>query len=953
MATYTDTYTGAYLDTYGDPVPAVFPQAPLDAEVDLQLTADSAWTSITDYVYQRDGTSPPIRIQRGRPDESSTATPSSCSMQWNNRGGQFSPKNPLGTYYGQLNRNTPVRVSVPDQVTYLRFEDDTTSSCSTPDSSGLGITGTLDILIDCRLSNWQESQLCSKWGDTGQSWQFQLNGDGTVQFAWWTGSNEYYITSTQPVPGPGRMMIRCLFDPSAGSVTYYTAPDMDGTQTQLGQVVLFDATTLSAGTGQPVTIGANTADGGPQGIQGQVYELQVWDGNSASGGTLEADPQFADATAGNTTYADAQGNTWTVSGTAEYSDRSYRYHGECASLPQQWDPTGTDIWTPVQASGILRRLQQANAPILSAMKRAVQAMTGDYVPVAYWPCEDLTNATQIAPGFTGGLPMTFTGAPTLGEDSTFLCSNPLPEIETSAWYGTVPAGLSWTSNVLRFLLYEEAGTLTNGWVIAAMYTTGTVRLVELIYGAGGALALNGWSASGTLLFETGAVAFAIDGLPMWIGISLTPDGSGVIQYQTEKYTIGQDEGYVYSGTVDGTIGEVTHIVINPNTEAFGSAVAGHITVQAAYESIYDIEDNTAADGSLTGPLAAWAGETAGNRFARLCTENGIAPRVYGFPDTTTAMGAQQVDTLSNVLQSCEDADHGQIYEPRQALGLGYRTLQALCGQGTAGLIQVDYAAAETGDGQNPIGVTDDDQYTVNDWTITNNQGSSYQLQLNDGSAMSISPPPAGAGDYASSKTLYLYSDGQLPDAASWMLHVSVCDDYRYPAVPFHLARPELADLFYALQDLEIGDLVTITSPPQFLTYDTIRQLLCGVTEGIGGYWWTMSWQCVPASPYDVLIAGDPVLGRANTSGSTLAEDAASGATSLSVATTGDYAVWTQAESDFPFDILIAGERITVTDITGSTSPQTFTVTRSVNSVVKSQDAGAAVTLFYPPVAALT
>jgi hypothetical protein len=56
--------------------------------------------------------------------------------------------------------------------------------------------------------------------------------------------------------------------------------------------------------------------------------------------------------------------------------------------------------------------------------------------------------------------------------------------------------------------------------------------------------------------------------------------------------------------------------------------------------------------------------------------------------------------------------------------------------------------------------------------------------------------------------------------------------------------------------------------------------------------------------------------------------------------------------DFPFGILIGGEVMEVTDITGSTSPQTFTVIRSQNGVVKSQAAGASVVLASPPILAL-
>jgi hypothetical protein len=63
-------------------------------------------------------------------------------------------------------------------------------------------------------------------------------------------------------------------------------------------------------------------------------------------------------------------------------------------------------------------------------------------------------------------------------------------------------------------------------------------------------------------------------------------------------------------------------------------------------------------------------------------------------------------------------------------------------------------------------------------------------------------------------------------------------------------------------------------------------------------------------------------------------------------------LWTTTAGDFPFDIIVGGERMTVTNITGSSSPQTFTVTRSVNGVVKSQIAATDVRLFTPCYVAL-
>ena len=49
-------------------------------------------------------------ITRGRPDESGQANPATCTWEWNNRDGRFSPRNPLSPYFGLLARNTPVRL---------------------------------------------------------------------------------------------------------------------------------------------------------------------------------------------------------------------------------------------------------------------------------------------------------------------------------------------------------------------------------------------------------------------------------------------------------------------------------------------------------------------------------------------------------------------------------------------------------------------------------------------------------------------------------------------------------------------------------------------------------------------------------------------------------------------------------------------------------------------------
>ncbi|MFJ8804188.1 hypothetical protein [Streptomyces sp. NPDC102487] len=94
--------------------------------------------------------------------------------------------------------------------------------------------------------------------------------------------------------------------------------------------------------------------------------------------------------------------------------------------------------------------------------------------------------------------------------------------------------------------------------------------------------------------------------------------------------------------------------------------------------------------------------------------------------------------------------------------------------------------------------------------------------------------------------------------------------------------------------------------------------------------------------------------RGDTDGSQLAAGATSTATSLSVAVTAG-PLWPTTAADpgeFPINVLIGGEEMRVTGITGTTSPQTWTVVRSINGIVKAQTSGTDVRLADMPIIAL-
>lgn len=74
----------------------------------VELYLGGAWTDITAYVRQDPG----IEMTVGVRNEGGTSDPASCTFVVNNRDGRFSIRNTAGAYYGNIKRNTPVRVKV-------------------------------------------------------------------------------------------------------------------------------------------------------------------------------------------------------------------------------------------------------------------------------------------------------------------------------------------------------------------------------------------------------------------------------------------------------------------------------------------------------------------------------------------------------------------------------------------------------------------------------------------------------------------------------------------------------------------------------------------------------------------------------------------------------------------------------------------------------------------------
>lgn len=580
---------------------------------------------------------------------------------------------------------------------------------------------------------------------------------------------------------------------------------------------------------------------------------------------------------------------------------SARFYGEVSTWPPQSDPSGTDVYTQVTAAGVLRRLLQGASP-RSALRRAL--VLADDV-VAYWPCEDSAGATSLASALPGFPAMLLSGPVAAASFSEFKTSLPIPTASGVRWSGTVPVYAATGDMQLRFLLAVPEDGVAAQATICRLFTTGVPRW-DLDVDTAGALQLRAFDSNGGVLGTSGFVAHNVNGKLLRVSVEIQ-DNFGLADWEFSTLEVGEAGATTTSGSVAHggvEVASATLVEINPagGLTVDDAVAVGHISVEKAL-TFNDPDD-----------LNAHAGETAGDRITRLCSEDGVAFSLLGDADDTSRLGAQLPKTTVELLREAAAADLGILYEARGFLGLEYRTRASLYAQDPA--LELDYSAGDL----SAIEPTEDDQATRNDVTVDRVDGAAARAELTTG-ALSVNPPPDGVGRYDDTVTLNLEADSDTPDQAGWRLHLGTVDEARYPVLEVNLARDNFTSdsgLTDDVEALDVGDKVTVTNLPDWISPDDTSQLVQGFTETLTPFTWDIEVNCAPASPWDIAVYGDdtgPGEARYSSSGSTLAEDLTTTETAIDVASVS--ALWT--DKDQPFDITIGGERMTVTAVSGSSS----------------------------------
>ncbi|WP_052390407.1 hypothetical protein [Streptomyces sp. NRRL B-24484] len=880
-----------------------FPQDPMSVVVALKT--GTTWSDISGDVLARDG----ISIDRGRADEGSRADPGKCRLSLDNTDGTYTRRNPLSPLYGLIGRNTPLRVSVR-AAHYLDVPG--AGNASTPDTAALDITGDLDARVEATSDTlwWQPTptEILGKYENVvgnQRAWRLTV-ASGYLQLGWstdGTGAGFTNVIATAPVAAPrsGRLAARVTLDVDNGAtgktVTFYTAPSIAGPWTQVGAQVVSAGTTSIFNSSAPLQVGA-TGNGGVGRPTMRVHAAEV---RSGIGGTVVAAPDFTAQAVGATTWVDSAGRTWTVNVPATITDLWHRFCGEVSTWPTRWDVSGKDVWTPIEAAGILRRLGQGKTPLRSPMFREFSSPARTHI-VAYWPMEDGEFSTAFASAIAGAAPLAISGTAKPASYADWLPSAPMPTLGTATASGTLPTYTATGQTALRFWLRPPAAGVATEQRLITLAGTGTAARWTLSLAPTG-LRLRAFNTLGVALLDTGVVGFAVNGVDSSIVLELT-ESAGSVNWRVQRQTFtlygGIDEGQTTGTLAAATVGQITALAVAED-QALGDTVVGHIAVA----------DDLTAYTNTAQAMGGWAGETSLDRLVRLCAENQIGFTYTGQASDTMRLGIQPRATLLSVLDAAAAADGGILGEQLGDLGLTYATRTSLYNEPVA--LALDYASnGEVAPNLEPV---DDDQHVSNDVEIKRDGGSSARVDLDIGT-LSTLDPPAGVGRYEDSTTLGLYQDSQCVHIAGWRLHLGTVDEDRYPKIRVDLAAAP--HLIPAILAARLGDRVTIAHPPAWLPPGTIDQMALGSSETIGLWDWDIEFNCVPYSPWKVAVLDDGTLGRLDSDGSTLAVAATSGATALTVQTTSmDSQRWTTDPAEVPLDLLIAGEVVTATAINHS------------------------------------
>lgn len=611
-----------------------------------------------------------------------------------------------------------------------------------------------------------------------------------------------------------------------------------------------------------------------------------------------------------------------------------RFQGRVISFNPTPLGKGDDCLVTMVAAGITRILARPAAPAPSVLRSFVPSTS----PIAYWPLEDGIRSTQFASGLQGGTALTIAPSPAapwkLATIATAPGSGPLPDFAS----GPVTSGVSFADGPV-------VGCSASGWTAACtMWMTahdipgdadlevcrldldasGTWKnILVFITSTLGTFAIKGTRPDGT---QDSAIAY-VPGTSIYDGVWHTWQWSCAQSGGNVNFTLWRDGTSVATASLAATLGPIINCHLNAEFQQQYSL--GHLAIW----------NSTAVITGLSDAGAGNPGETPGARLARVCAAAGIQFTQLGFYDPTVTCGPQESGaSLLAVARSAETVEAGYLYDGLSD-GLSFVGISQRYDQ--FGVFTIDGTATTLGQPleiQQPFLPKYDDYARVNKATVKRLNGVTITAEDQTGQLGTTA-----VGDYELQlSNVNLASDFTVIDRANWEVHKGTTFGPRWPQINLNVRT--IPSRAAAIAGMYPSQAFTVKIPTNYQAWYGKEDLFLtaeGWTETLSDRVWLISLNCNSMDPWYVWKIGDPDRGRLGTSGHTLASSALAGATSLSLATPTGRPLWTTAAADFPMNLAIDGIKVVVSAITGSSSPQTATVT----ATTKALSAGKPVTIW--------
>lgn len=366
------------------------------------------------------------------------------------------------------------------------------------------------------------------------------------------------------------------------------------------------------------------------------------------------------------------------------------------------------------------------------------------------------------------------------------------------------------------LVIDQAGTVSLVGLTATVTSTATTTTTELSH-----------------------VAATVDAaLDVTLYVNGVASGTGNLIASATAFN-----AFTIGGVYDGGIGYVL------------SMFDGDIAMVAVYGSVLSAGRILS---HYQGGHNGWSGELSGARFSRWCAQAGLPSAFYATDTGTSTMGAQPVAgrTLIEVLSAVADAEGGFVYvDEAGILRLSGRAARF------AATVGLTLDASKAGQVLDSFGLVTNDQFLLNDYTVTIPDG--YSARVQDTTSQD------SYDVHDAEETLYLDSGTQALAKAQWDVYnlktpAARSDTIDVDLVAYANSGGNVANLLNA----DIGTKVTVTNlPTDISSTSSLSFYIDGIRHRITKSQWIVSLTTSPVGQYaSVALLNDATLGKLDTGG---------------------------------------------------------------------------------------